>query len=164
MQWFVAHTLPQQEMIAHAHLQRQGFAVYLPRYKKIKKHARKVAEVLTPLFPRYLFVGIDLEKNAWRSVNGTRGISYLLTNNGAPTEVAASVVSALKAQETDGIVPVATLAAFVCGEKVRVTEGIFAGQIAVFEKMTDRDRVQLLLNLLGREMEIAVPFYAVEAI
>ena len=162
--WFVAHTQPLKETMAEHHLQEQGFQVYCPRYRKIRRHARKTTEVISPLFPRYLFVELNLELDRWRSVNGTRGISYLLMNDEKPLLVPEYVVQGLKEQETgDGIVPVASLIVFTKGDKVRVKEGAFEGHTAVFDKLDDKQRVQLLLTVLGRETKLVLPIYAVEA-
>lgn len=163
-QWFVVHTQPLKETVAQQHLAEQGFEAYLPRYKKTRRHARKVDEVLAPLFPRYLFIGIDLEVDQWRSVLGTRGVSYLLMTNGQPAVVPSRIIEALKNQETnEGLVPLNSMALFTKGDKIRVLEGAFKEYVAVFEKMDDKQRVQLLLNCLGREVNISLPSYAVEA-
>ncbi|MCX7342917.1 MAG: transcriptional activator RfaH [Proteobacteria bacterium] len=162
--WFVAHTQPLKELIAQQHLLEQGFEVYLPRFKKIRKHARKVEEVLLPLFPRYVFVGMDMEVARWRSVNGTRGISYLLTNNEYPTAMPNYVIQNLKSQETsDSIVPVSSLLTFTKGDKVRILDGMFKDQIATVEMFDANQRVRLLLSFMGRETRFALPDYAVEA-
>lgn len=165
MIWSVAYTQPLKEHIARRHLLEQGFDVYLPQFKKTRRHARKVDEVLAPLFPRYLFVGMDLEKMPFRSINGTRGVVHLLmTHNQRPAHVPISVINALKAQETsDGIVPVSSLITFVPGEKVRIQEGVFKDHVATFEGLDDKSRVQLLLSFLGRETIISLPADAVEA-
>lgn len=164
--WYVAYTQSMKETVAHQNLTEQGFEVYLPRFKKIRRHARKIDEVLAPLFPRYIFVGMNLDNGQWRSVNGTRGVSHLLcASESTPAVISTHVINALKSQEiSDGIVPVASLSAFVKGDKVRVLEGIFKDQVAVFEKLSDADRVQLLLNFLGRETGVSLPLYAVEAV
>lgn len=162
--WFVAHTQPLKEPIAQQHLLEQGFEVYLPRFKKIRKHARKVEEVLLPLFPRYIFVGMDMEVARWRSVNGTRGISYLLTNNDYPAAMPNYVIQNLKSQETsDSIVPVSTLLTFTKGDKVRILDGVFKDQIATVENLDANQRIRLLLSFMGREARFALPDYAVEA-
>ncbi len=162
--WFVAHTHPLKELIAQQHLLEQGFEVYLPRFKKIRKHARKVEEVLLPLFPRYVFVGMDMEVARWRSVNGTRGISYLLTNNDSPAMMPSYIIQNLKSQETsDSIVPVNSLIAFTKGDKVRILDGVFKDQIATVEMFDANQRVSLLLGFMGRETRFALPEYAVEA-
>lgn len=164
-QWFVTHTQPSKEFVAQQHLLEQNFDVYLPRYQRIRRHARKVETVLSPLFPRYLFVSLDLASDYWRSVNGTRGVSYLLTTNDQPTSVSDLVIAELKAREDqEGIVPVSSLSIFMKGDKVRICEGAFEGQEAVFEKLNDNQRVQLLLNFLGRESRVTMPIYAVEAV
>lgn len=163
--WCVAHTHPLRELIAQKHLLDQGYEVYMPKFKKSIRHARKVQEKLAPLFPRYIFVGIDLSSARWRSVNGTRGVSHLLMSNDLnPAKVPTLVIDELRAQEiADGIVPVASLVNFVKGQKVRILDGAFADQMAIFESMDDKSRVQLLLTFMGREMKMPLPNYAVEA-
>jgi transcriptional antiterminator RfaH len=162
-QWFVVHTQVRQELLALQHLEEQHFKVYLPRFKKIRSHARKVDEILVPLFPRYLFVGIDPKVDQWRSVNGTRGVSYVLTAEGQPLWVSTSIVDDLKSREnTEGLLSVDSLALFTTGDVLRVKEGSFEGQTGIFEKWTDRQRVQILLHFLGRELRVSVPAYTVE--
>ena len=162
--WFVAHTQPLKENVAKQHLLDQEFEVYLPIFKKIRRHARKVEEVSAPLFPRYLFVGMDLENSRWRSVNGTRGVSYLLMSDDHPAVVPGEIIENLKSQENEtGLVPATSLILFAKGDKVRILDGSFKDQIAVFETLDNKQRVQLLLNFLGRETKISLPYYAVEA-
>jgi len=163
--WCVAHTQPLKEPAAKQHLLAQGYEVYMPRFKKICRHARKVEEKLVPLFPRYIFVGMDLSSARWRSVNGTRGVSHLLmTNDLNPAKVATRVIDDLRSQEiTEGIVPVSSLVNFVKGENVRILDGAFKDQTAIFESMDDKSRVQLLLTFMGREITMTLPTFAVEA-
>lgn len=163
-QWFVVHTQPCKENMAAQHLSEQGFDVYLPRFKKIRRHARKVEEILAPLFPRYLFIGIDLAVDRWRSINGTRGVAYLLTQDNRPSLVPSDIIDDLKSQETiEGLLPVDSLSAFTKGEKVRILEGAFEGHTAVFSALNDKERVELLLNCLGRETSVILPRCSIEA-
>lgn len=163
-EWFIAYTQPCKEYVARRHLQEQGFDVYLPQFKKMRRHARKVEEVLSPLFPRYVFVGMNLEASPWRSVGGTRGVSYLLMNENHPATVPERIVEGLKEQENaEGAIPTSILSLFVKGDKVRILTGAFQDQTAVFETLDDKQRVHLLLTFLGREMRVSVPKYGVEA-
>ena len=73
--WYVAQTQPMAEHKALAHLHRQGFEVYLPRYLKRRSHARRVDHVPAPVFPRYLFVAMDIESCRWRAINSTVGVT-----------------------------------------------------------------------------------------
>ncbi|MGD9769432.1 MAG: transcription termination/antitermination NusG family protein, partial [Pseudolabrys sp.] len=56
--WYAVQSQPNAENKAVAHLARQGFETYLPRYLKRRRHARRVETVAAPLFPRYLLVAI----------------------------------------------------------------------------------------------------------
>lgn len=163
-QWFVAHTQALKEKIAEEHLLDQGFEVYLPRFKKTTRHARKVKEVLAPLFPRYIFVRMDVGAATWRSINGTRGVDYLLTNDTRPSVIEDNIIIALKSQEdAEGLVSTDSLDLFVKGDKVRVLEGAFKDHTAVIDYLDDKQRVQLLLGFLGREIKVIMPVYAIEA-
>lgn len=163
-QWFVVYTQPSKEKKAMQHLLEQGFQVYLPCYKKERRHARKKEIVLAPLFPRYLFVAFDLELDLWRSINGTRGVAYLLMCDENPAHIPTAMIDALKEREDElGSVPVDTLAMFVKGDKLRILDGAFEGYVAVFEQLDDKTRVQLLLNFLGRETRMMLPLDSVEA-
>lgn len=162
-QWFVVQTQPMKEIFAQKELEKQGFDVYLPRYKKTRRHARREETVLAPLFPRYLFISLDLKVDRWRSINGTRGVSYLLANDECPAPLPIKLVETLKSQENeDHSLPVSSLSLFSKGDSVLIKEGAFEGHTATFETLDDRDRVLLLLTFLGREMRISVPLYMIE--
>ena len=98
-QWYVVQTQANAENKALAHLTRQGFATYLPRYLKRRRHARRVDVVAAPLFPRYLFVEIDMAVQRWRSIYSTVGVSRLVCNGEFPTSVPERVVDLLKKRE-----------------------------------------------------------------
>lgn len=163
--WCVAHTQPLKELVAKQNLLNQGYDVYLPRFKKICRHARKTEEKMIPLFPRYIFVGMDLESAEWRSVNGTRGVSHLLMRDELrPARVSADTVAQLRSQEiAEGVVSVASLMAFTKGDRVRIADGAFKDQIAIFESMDDQSRIQLLLNFMDKELRMTFPQHAIEA-
>lgn len=164
LKWFVVHCYPHKELSASHNLNSQGIITYIPRYKKLRSHARKVNIILAPLFPRYFFVQLDLGVDNWLSINNTRGINYLLTNDqGIPTSISDDIIQELQInQDKEGAVCLSCLDLFKPGDKVRVTEGAFVNQIAVYEKLTDDQRVKLLINLIQRSVEICVPWYSIE--
>ena len=75
MQWYAVYTQPHAEPKALEHLLRQGYAAYLPRYRTKVSHARRRQIVLRPLFPRYLFAGIDRATMPWRPILSTVGVT-----------------------------------------------------------------------------------------
>jgi transcriptional antiterminator RfaH len=155
--WYVAQTQPNAEAKAVVHLNRQGFNTYLPRYLKRRRHARRVDTVPAPLFPRYLFVEIDTSVQRWRSIYSTVGVSQLIGNADAPVAVASDVVTTLKAREGEGgLIKLDQRPNFRVGEKVRVLDGVFSDCLGLYDGMPDRERVAILLDLLGRKVRIVV--------
>ena len=85
--WYVVHTHARGEQIACENLERQGFTTIMPRYRKRRRHARKTDWVKAPLFPRYLFVAIDMAKARWRAIASTVGVSHLICEGDRPLAV-----------------------------------------------------------------------------
>lgn len=166
LKWFVVHCYPHKELLASNNLSDQGIITYIPRYKKFTRHARKVNIILAPLFPRYFFVQLNLSTDNWLPINNTPGINYLLTNNkGIPISIKENIIQELQRnQDQEGAVSLSCLELFKPGDKVRIIEGAFVNQVAVYEKMTDNQRVKLLINLIQRSIEICVPLYSIEKI
>ena len=78
--WFVAMTAPRKERLAATQLDNQHYRSFLPLQLETRRHARKFTTVLAPVFPRYLFVILDVDRQRWRSVNGTLGVQRLITD------------------------------------------------------------------------------------
>jgi transcriptional antiterminator RfaH len=162
--WYVVQTQTHAESKAVEHLARQGFGAYLPRYLKRRRHARKVELIAAPLFPRYLFVAVDLEMQRWRAIHSTSGVSRLVCNGDEPAPVPLDVVTALQQREdAAGFVTLERRPQFTPGERVRVVDGIFTDSLGLFEGMADRDRVAILLDLLGRKVRILLDEGAITA-
>ena len=155
--WYVVQTHINAELKAERNLLRQGFEIYLPRYLKRRSHARKIEKVPSPLFPRYLFVQIDMATQRWRSIQSTFGVSHLVLQGADPARVTPDVVNALKAREDEGgYVRLDQRPKFALGEKVRVLAGVFAENFGLFDGMADRDRIAILLDMLGRKVRVSL--------
>ena len=161
--WYVVHTHPHSEVRAAAHLERQGFAAYLPRYLRQRRHARKIDTVAAPLFPRYVFVAIDLTSQRWRAIESTIGVAHLVRNGDDPAPVTADVIAELRAREQGGYVRLPDPAPFAPGEAVRVIDGTFAHCLGLYEGMKDGERIAILLDLLGRKVRVVLDFSCVAA-
>jgi len=74
--WYVAMTLPRKERLAATNLANQHYRSFLPTHLETRRHARKFTTVLAPIFPRYIFVILELDRQRWRSVNGTLGVTF----------------------------------------------------------------------------------------
>jgi transcriptional antiterminator RfaH len=162
--WYVVQTRPCLEAKAAAHLERQGFEIYFPRYLKSRRHARRVETVAAPLFPRYMFVAIDMAVQRWRSIQSTIGVSQLVCRGDHPAEVPDAVIDSLRCGQDDrGFVQLERRNPFRLGEKIRVLDGVFSSYLGLFERMTDGERVAILLDMLGRKVRVVLDVDAIEA-
>jgi transcriptional antiterminator RfaH len=162
--WYAVHTRPQAEMKALENLLRQGYEAYLPRYRTEIRHARRLQTVLRPLFPRYLFAGIDRAAMRWRPILSTVGVSDLVCSGDGPLPVAPEIVEALRAQEGAGAFDaLARRHTPRLGELVRISAGAFEDMIGRLVELRDQDRVVVLLDLLGRKVRAQIQAEAVEA-
>ena len=153
--WFAVHTHPRQEFRALHHLQRQNYQVYLPRYARTIRHARKSEHVIRPYFPRYLFVNLNLAINEWRPIRSTIGVSNIVCFGEQPAPLPQGVVGTLQRQENaDGFIELANRNSLKPGDSVVVLSGPFADQLGLCASVSDNERVAILLELLGRKVRV----------
>lgn len=160
--WYVVYTQPNGEARALANLQRQGYETYMPRYRRRRTHARKADVVERPLFPRYLFVALDLMRARWRPILSTFGVCDVVRNGDLPAPVPAGIVEEIRAGEEsrsfDALDPLARADA---GSAVRLLAGPFADFVGRLQSAAETERVVLLLEVLGREVCLRVPRHTV---
>jgi transcriptional antiterminator RfaH len=136
-----------RERLALHCLALRGFEVYLPRLRvKRITQPRKISAQAPALFPGYAFVLIELQ---WHAARSSPGILRLVLDGDRPAKVPDKVIAELKGCERTGLVELPAPPGFRRGD-TRITRGVFAGQLAVFDGMRPHERVAALLQLLGR--------------
>jgi transcription antitermination factor NusG len=146
--WYVARTLSNREAGAATQLAAQGFRVFLPRIARTVRHARKMRHVRAPAFPAYLFVALDLNRDRWRSVNGTFGVARLIGADELPLPVPRGVVeSILETVDETGVCRFDK--GLSTGQRVRVISGPFAEQLGELVRLDGAGRVRVLLEIMG---------------
>ncbi len=108
------------------------------------------------MFPRYLFVSIDVTTQRWRAIQSTVGVVGLVRNDEALSPVPPQVIAALKQREDgQGFIQLSDKPRFAPGDQVRVVDGVFSDCLGMFEG-SDQDRVSILLDLLGRKVRLVI--------
>jgi transcriptional antiterminator RfaH len=162
--WYVVQTKPNEEVRASQHLARQSFGVYMPRYAKTRRHARKIESVVRPLFPRYLFIALDLARDRWRSIQSTFGVVGLIMSGDQPAPLPTEVVDAIREREDgNGHVMLGLAPGLGVGSRIRLLDGLFADHSGVLERIADERRVAVLVQLLGRQVRVLVDAESVAA-
>lgn len=156
MHWYLIYTKPRQEKCALENLERQGYRCYLPLLPKetIRRGALALSD--EPLFPRYLFINLaqDFMAKSWSPIRSTKGVSRLVRFGAEPAKVDDALVDLLRANEASLLEEPVRL--FTPGERVRFTEGPFAGIEGVYQ-MTDGDRrVMVLIELMSKPVPVQV--------
>ena len=150
--WYAVHTLPNREFGALSQLTFQGFEGFLPVHWKTVRHARKFRSVKAAFFPRYLFVRLDLNRQQWRSVNGTFGVSGLIMEGERPKPVPRGIVETLIAMSPAGALSFAPV--LEPGQDVKVLSGPFANLVGTLQRVDASNRVRVLLDLFGSHIAI----------
>ena len=145
-------TKVRQEQLASDNLVRQGYAVYLPRLKILKRLRGRQQARLEPLFPRYLFVQPDSAAHSIAPVRSTLGVSGIVRFGQTPAILRTQTLRSLRAFETDprlGNQPIQ------CGRRVRVAEGPLQGMEGLVS-VVEQERVVILMNLLGHDTRVSL--------
>ena len=123
---------------------RQGFKTNLPRYLKQLRHVRRIEKVAAPLFPRYLFVAVDMSC-----------VTKLVRHGDRPAVLPVSVLEALKCREdVNGYVQLERRPRFLPSDKVNIVAGAFQDCCGLYEGMSGHERIAILLEPLGRKVRV----------
>jgi transcription elongation factor/antiterminator RfaH len=146
--WYVVRALPKREAGAEIQLHAQGFHVFVPWVTRTVRHARKMKTVRAPAFPGYLFVALDLQRDRWRSINGTFGVAHLITADESPAPVPHGVVETiLEYVDESGVCRFDR--GLVEGQRIRVIAGPLACALGELVRLDGQGRVRVLLEIMG---------------
>lgn len=156
--WFAVVTKPRCEAQAEEHLRRQGYRCLLPRVRRVLRTAAGLKSRVESLFPNYLFLQADPERDSLAPVRSTRGAIGLVRFGAEPVRVPEAVIAGIRDRidTEDGLVRLAS-PDLLPGQSVRVTQGPLLNWQGVFLATEGGDRVRLLLELLGSVREVVLP-------
>src|SRR5262249_4337839 len=159
--WAACRLEPNRERLALHCLGLAGFEVYFPRLRELRvRYGRKV-ELQPALFPGYCFVLIRLQ---WHAARWAPGILGFIMGGDAPAPVADGIIAEIRARERGGLVELPQPRGLRAGDHVRVLHGPFAGHLALYAGMKPRERVEILLQLLGSAQRVTLARTDVEVV
>ncbi|HEY4707586.1 MAG TPA: transcription termination/antitermination NusG family protein [Thermodesulfobacteriota bacterium] len=146
------YTKPRCEENVETMLSGAGFAVLNPKIRERKLVRGKAADVVSPMFPCYVFARFDKIRD-YHLVRYTRGVKWVLRNEDGPAEVQDPVVESILSRMENGVVLLRS--AFTPGQEVLVKGGPFEGFGAIFEReMSGMERVSILLKTINMRLVI----------
>lgn len=160
--WYLVYCKPRQEGTARINLGRQGYQTYLPLVRQARRRQGRRVTLVTPMFPRYLFIRLSDRTDDWGPIRSTLGVVSLVRFGMKPAAVPEDLIGTLQAREDEEGVQILPIDNYRPGLKVRITEGGFAGYQGIFLARSGTERVTVLLNLLGRQIRTRVDIGAIE--
>lgn len=154
--WFAIRTNPKSERRAALGLSRKGISSFIPQSTRLvaKKGGGKELR-LSPLFPRYCFVGFPDVPRFWL-LRGVDGLESLVRGaDHKPAEIPPAALLALWDAQAAGAFDERrkALPTFQPGDKVSGPWGDFAGEVA---RAKPGKRVEVLLSAFGGSVKVRV--------
>ena len=126
---------------------------YLPRLREWRRsHGRRI-ETRPPLFPGYCFFVVEAQ---WHAARWSVGIIGLIMDGIRPARVADAVIAEIRGREVGELIELAPPSPLRPGARVRILRGVFRDHLAVYADMKPRERVEILLQLLGGEQRVTL--------
>jgi len=148
--WYLLRTKAGQERRAAAQLRRiaDEREVLLPLMKTQVRRSGGMVELVTPLFPCYLFARLDVQRE-WTNLYFARGLREVVRFGDEPAVVPEWAIGELKQRCANGPVELPR-PALLPGKSVKVVEGRLLELEGIFERyLSGSKRVAILLSLMG---------------
>ena len=155
--WYVVRTRSRYEHRAARALESQGLEYYFPRVRVPRPPAGGVTR---PLFPGYIFIRHDQQREDWPSVQTLPGVMGWLRFDGVIPRVPDDVIEELdrRVREINGTGGL--WARFEPGDMVLVSSGELESLAEVLEgPKSPEARVRVLLDFMGRQVQADVPWH-----
>src|SRR5262245_26272390 len=161
MYWCCAQLVANQTALAVHCLGLAGYEIYHPCLRAHRRSYGRKIEVHPPLFPGYAFVLIQLRWHTARWAPGTLG---LIMHEIQPAKVPDPVIEEIRSRERDRLIDLPKPPPLRRGARVRILRGPFTGHLAIFADMRPRQRVEILLQLLGGEQRVMLAKKDIEVV
>ena len=156
--WFLVYTKAREEERAKKNLENQGFETFLPMIAYEKISQPKLLS-LKPMFPRYLFIIINVERDNWHLIQSTRGVCNVVLFGSKFAAVPNAVIEFIKTRVNNHSIvkQKVTTQLFQKGDKLVIKKGVMKGKEATFFSKTGKERVNILLKLMNELIMAELP-------
>jgi transcriptional antiterminator NusG len=171
-QWFVVHTYSGYENKVKMNLERRTetmnmedyiFRVIVPMEDEVQVRDGERKVVKRKVYPGYVMVEMILTDDSWYVVRNTTGVTGFVGTGAKPVPLADDEVQMILRQM--GYEDAAVHLDYSVGEKVRVTDGSFAGVTGtVLEINADKSRIKVQVDMLGSTASVDLDYLQLEKI
>ena len=155
--WFVIWTESRAEKKVEARIAALGLSPWLPTVKERHRWSDRWRDVVSPLFPGYLFArACSVE---WHKVLRTPGVLTVVKHGGQPALLADGFIAGLRgAIERNGSAPepVAEAVDYRPGDEVIVQEGALKGVRGVVRERRSARQLVIWVSEIGRGVAFTI--------
>ena len=153
--WFLVQFKHKCHFIAERNLKAQGYYTFLPMEENIVYRYGKNIATKTPLFPGYLFIEFSIALDNWSGIRSTFGVSGLISQNNKPQIIPQSIMHELinRCDENGMLFPPKDIKK---GDKIMVRNSAFSKFISTIDQIDSKNRIWVLVNILGRQSRVQV--------
>ncbi|MDR0462959.1 MAG: transcription termination/antitermination protein NusG [Pseudomonadales bacterium] len=171
--WYIIHVYSGHEnKVAEALRQRsetlgltdQILKVLIPTQEKIQIKRGNRKTVTEKIFPGYMMINMEHTDASWLAVRTTQGVSgFVGMGGGQPTPLTKSEVDAIQKYMTQA--SPTFKADYMEGEAVRIVDGPFNEFLGTVNSIdNDKGKVEVLVNIFGRETPVELDFLQVQKV
>lgn len=170
--WYVVHTYSGHEgKVAETLKQRAEtlgltdkiISVLIPTQEKIQIKRGQRKTVHEKIFPGYMLVQMELVDDSWLAVRTTQGVTGFVGVGNKPTPLPKHEVEAIRKYMTQAAPQYK--ADYVEGEAVRIVDGPFNDFLGTVSSINeDKGKVEVLVNIFGRETPVQLDFLQVKKV
>ncbi len=158
--WLAAYTQARHETSVARQLEAKAVGFLLPTYVRRARWSDRIQRITTPLFPSYVFVHVSEAERA--RVLQTAGVINIVSVGGKPAQLQDKEVDLLQ-ECVSGAHELEPHPYLKVGQKVRVTQGIFAGWEGILVQKKNSCRLVVTIERIMQSVSVNVEDAEVEA-
>lgn len=151
LNWYALYTKPRKEQKVAQQLEQLGFTIYLPLKTEMRQWSDRKKKVVSPLFTSYVFIQIEETKRA--DVFIIDGVLNYVFWLGKPAIIRNNEMELMR-NEIDKPNTEVVVSNLLPGEQVQLKQGVFKGQEATVEYVSNQ-KAHLFLPSLGIKLIIS---------
>lgn len=160
-EWYALYTRSRQEERAAHYLASCSFNVFVPRVEVWRTHRNKRLKVLRPMFPGYIFVETDFQRDSRLQIVRSPYVVRILGYGDEPSPVPREQVESLQIIVNSGI-PVNPHPYLQIGQRVRVTTGALRDVVGILVEKRNARKLVISVDMMNRAVMVDVDVSMVE--
>ncbi len=171
-EWYAIHTYSGQENATRTNIVNRLKAlggedkvsqIIVPTEEVSEIRGGKKKITTRKIFPGYILLEMEMDENVWHIVRYTPGVFGFVGTKTKPQPLKNEEVDAILGNIKEGRGKIRPKVVFAVQENVRVTDGPFANFMGVVRDVDlKKERIHIMVNILGRQTPLELEFYQVE--